>query len=214
MAAPGSFHCATESMMSMISKHLPLLAVLALLGACQSFEDGDRQLARQGQQLLDESLQQALASPPPAEVQAALLPPLRLDLPNSAGPRFDVAVSEMPAREFFLSLMQGAGQNLVVHPQVDGLVTFSLRNVTLEEALSAVRDSYGYDFRRHQLRLPDPAQPGDHPHLRHQLPQPAAPGHYRHRGQFRPGDHQRQQRQQQAAPLPTVPRRPSMPASC
>ena len=36
-------------MMSMISKHLPLLAVLALLGACQSFEDGDRQLARQGQ---------------------------------------------------------------------------------------------------------------------------------------------------------------------
>lgn len=135
-------------MMSMISKHLPLLAVLALLGACQSFEDGDRQLARQGQQLLDESLQQALASPPPAEVQAALLPPLRLDLPKSAGPRFDVAVSEMPAREFFLSLMQGAGQNLVVHPQVDGLVTFSLRNVTLEEALSAVRDSYGYDFRR------------------------------------------------------------------
>ena len=35
---------------------------------CQSFEDGDRQLARQGQQLLDESLQQALASPPPAAV--------------------------------------------------------------------------------------------------------------------------------------------------
>jgi MSHA biogenesis protein MshL len=35
-----------------------------------------------------------------------------------------------------------------VHPEVTGSITFSLRRVTLEEVLAAVRDSYGYDFRR------------------------------------------------------------------
>ncbi|HEV8076785.1 MAG TPA: secretin N-terminal domain-containing protein, partial [Marinobacter sp.] len=69
------------------------------------------------------------------------------DAPRS-GPRFDVAANNLPAREFFLSLMEGAGVNLVVHPDVVGNITFSLRRVTLEEALAALRDSYGYDFRR------------------------------------------------------------------
>ncbi|CAM5333953.1 Pilus (MSHA type) biogenesis protein MshL OS=Stutzerimonas stutzeri OX=316 GN=CXK94_08570 PE=4 SV=1 [Stutzerimonas stutzeri] len=85
---------------------------------------------------------------PPASVQAALIPPLALDASVQAGPRFDVAANDMPAREFFLSLMDSAGQNLLVHPEVTGNITFSLRNVTLEEVLAAVRDSYGYDFRR------------------------------------------------------------------
>ncbi len=44
--------------------------------------------------------------------------------------------------------MESAGQNLLVHPEVTGNITFSLRNVTLEEVLAAVRDSYGYDYRR------------------------------------------------------------------
>ena len=65
-----------------------------------------------------------------------------------SGPRFDVAVRDMEAREFFLSLMDSAGQNLVVSPEVSGRITFSLRNVTLEEVLAAVRDTYGYDFQR------------------------------------------------------------------
>lgn len=127
-----------------------LLGLACLLSACQTFIDGDKQLYEQSGKLLDESLQQAQASakvtPPPA-VQAALLPPLSSTL-FASGPRFDVAAKDMPAREFFLSLMESAGQNLVVHPAVSGNITFSLRRVTLEEVLAVVRDSYGYDFRR------------------------------------------------------------------
>lgn len=127
-----------------------LLGLACLLSACQTFIDGDKQLYEQSGKLLDESLQQAQASTkvtPPAAVQAALLPPLSSTL-FASGPRFDVAAKDMPAREFFLSLMESAGQNLVVHPAVSGNITFSLRRVTLEEVLAAVRDSYGYDFRR------------------------------------------------------------------
>jgi len=127
-----------------------LLGLACLLSACQTFIDGDQQLYEQSGKLLDESLQQAQTSakvtPPPA-VQAALLPPLSSSV-FAGGPRFDVAAKDMPARDFFLSLMDSAGQNLVVHPAVSGNITFSLRRVTLEEVLAAVRDSYGYDFRR------------------------------------------------------------------
>ncbi|HSC83832.1 MAG TPA: secretin N-terminal domain-containing protein [Pseudomonas sp.] len=129
---------------------LGLLSLACLLSSCQTFIDGDKQLYEQSGKLLDESLAQTQAStkvaPPPA-VQAALLPPLTSST-YSGGPRFDVSAKDMPAREFFLSLMEGAGQNLVVHPDVNGNITFSLHRVTLEEVLAAVRDSYGYDYRR------------------------------------------------------------------
>lgn len=130
---------------------LGLLSLACLLSACQTFIDGDTQLYEQSGKLLDESLQQAETSNrvmPPAAVQASLIPPLSSSLSVGSGPRFDVSAKDMPAREFFLSLMEGAGQNLVVHPEVTGTITFSLRRVTLEEVLAAVRDSYGYDFRR------------------------------------------------------------------
>ncbi|QLF94986.1 pilus (MSHA type) biogenesis protein MshL [Pseudomonas sp. ABC1] len=131
--------------------HVGLLGVIGLLTACQSFTDGDKRLYEQSDRLFDESLaqsQQAKVVPPPS-VQAALIPQLDMGLPATGrGPRFDVAVHGMPASEFFLSLAESANQNLLVHPQVSGEITFSLRNVTLDEVLTAVRDSYGYDFRR------------------------------------------------------------------
>lgn len=126
-----------------------LLSLAGLLTACQTFTDGDQQLYEQSNKLLDESLKQAQAErkvSPPKAVQAALLPPITSTYVS--GPRFDVAAKDMPARDFFLSLMEGAGQNLVVHPEVAGNITFSLRRVTLDEVLAAVRDSYGYDYRR------------------------------------------------------------------
>lgn len=137
------------SMMPLRLPQLSLICLCCLLAACQTFRDGDRQLKAQSERLLAESLAQSEAGTPPPAVQAALIPPLRLESASRAsGPRFDVAVRDMEAREFFLSLMDGAGENLVVHPEVSGLITFSLRNVTLEEVLGAVRDTYGYDYRR------------------------------------------------------------------
>ncbi len=128
---------------------LALLSLACLISACQTFPDGDRQLYEQSARLLEESLRQSQAKvAPPPSVQASLIPPLDSGIAAAAGPRFDVAVKDMAAREFFLSLMDGAGENLVVHPEVDGSITFSLRRVTLEEVLAAVRDSYGYDYRR------------------------------------------------------------------
>ena len=45
--------------------------------------------------------------------------------------RFDLNVNDSPAREFFMGLMEVAGYNMVVHPDVGGQVSLTLRQVTL-----------------------------------------------------------------------------------
>jgi MSHA biogenesis protein MshL len=87
---------------------------------------------------------------PPPEVTDALLPPLarEADTTSEVSERFDVAVAGVPAQSFFMGLVEGTPQNMVVHPDVAGTINLTLKNVTLAEVLDTVRDVYGYDFRR------------------------------------------------------------------
>jgi len=81
----------------------------------------------------------------PAELNLQqLLPPLIV--PDGADQRFDVVANDVPAAAFFNSLVDGTGHNLIVHPEVSGTITLNLNNVSVREALSAVRDIYGFDF--------------------------------------------------------------------
>lgn len=67
-------------------------------------------------------------------------------VPDDA-PRYDVHVEDAPARAFFEGLVADSPVNLLVHPEVKGRITLSLKQVTLEEALDAVREMYGFDYR-------------------------------------------------------------------
>jgi MSHA biogenesis protein MshL len=88
---------------------------------------------------------------PPPEVAAALLPQMGTDLTGlvpELEPRFDISVKAAQAPEFFMSLVKDTHLNMVVHPDVSGQISISLRDVTLEDVLSTVRDVYGYRYRR------------------------------------------------------------------
>ncbi|GIX37552.1 MAG: pilus (MSHA type) biogenesis protein MshL [Silanimonas sp.] len=81
------------------------------------------------------------ATPPPAVTRALVAPP-----PRVASPRFNVDVDEVPARAFFMSLVQDTPINIVVHPDVGGTISLSLKAVTVPEVLEVVREVYGYEY--------------------------------------------------------------------
>jgi len=87
----------------------------------------------------------------PEAIQSALLPPLRMEMPGAGTlalePRFDLSVSNAPASQVFMSIVSGTRYSMLVHPSVTGTISVMLKDVTVEEALAAIRDLYGYEYR-------------------------------------------------------------------
>jgi MSHA biogenesis protein MshL len=95
----------------------------------------------------DEAVTNALL--PPVATLANQLPKARQALEE----RFNVSFNNVPAQQFFNSLVAGTRYNMLVHPEVSGNITARLKDVTMVEALDAVRDMYGYDYRIDGTRI-------------------------------------------------------------
>lgn len=88
----------------------------------------------------------------PSSVRNALLP--KINLPSATGvanqdqneQHFDIAVNNIPAKDFFTGLVSGTKFNITVSPQVTGNISLELKNVTIPQTLEAVRDTYGYEY--------------------------------------------------------------------
>lgn len=65
-----------------------------------------------------------------------------------AEPRFSIAANGISAKDFFAGLAADSPYNIVVHPEVSGTITLSLKDVTLSETLDVVSDIYGFDVRK------------------------------------------------------------------
>lgn len=109
----------------------------------------------QAEREMDEVIEEQKAAretpPPPPAVGDALMPSSQPgDRPGREAhtERFDVSVRDLPARSFFLGLVEGTEQNIVVHPDVSGTLSLDLKGVTLEEVLEVTRDIYGYEYQR------------------------------------------------------------------
>lgn len=81
-------------------------------------------------------------TPPPTERPASAA---RTEARGEA--RFDLSVSNAPASQVFLQLGSGTSYNMLVSPDIAGNITLSLKQTTVVEALEALRELYGYDFR-------------------------------------------------------------------
>lgn len=75
---------------------------------------------------------------PPARPAAPLPPPEA---------RFDLIVNGAQVRDVFLSLVTDSRYSMLMHPDVGGTISVTLKGVTMREALESLREVYGYDYR-------------------------------------------------------------------
>ncbi len=101
-------------------------------------------------QEMDRAATSQLAAQQPQAVSEALLPPIRIEMPQVDGqpiePTFDLQVSKAPANQVFLALVEGTPYSMVVHPDVKEPISIKLKGVTVFEALQTIREVYGYEF--------------------------------------------------------------------
>ncbi len=95
---------------------------------------------------------------------AVVVPPQISDALQAADPsmaassspveaRFDLIVNNALAREVFLAMVTDTRYSMLMHPEVNGTLSVTLRGITVREALEAIRDVYGYDFKIEGRRI-------------------------------------------------------------
>lgn len=92
---------------------------------------------------------------PTANTPKKLKPPTVIDDSSVATPLkqaeqglLNISVHDLSAREFFMGLMLDSKENIVVHPDVAGVISLELKNVNVEQVLNVVQKVYGYDCQK------------------------------------------------------------------
>ncbi len=91
-----------------------------------------------------------------AAVNNALLPPVEAGMPKGTEPpevRFDLTVNDTPAKQVFMAIVSGTRYSMLVHPDVTGNISLNLKNVTVFDALEAIRNLYGYEYKVDGTRI-------------------------------------------------------------
>ncbi len=62
--------------------------------------------------------------------------------------RLEISANHVPAKNFFAALVEDSQYGVAVHPDVSGHITLSLKEVTIDEALTVIEQLYGYKIVR------------------------------------------------------------------
>ena len=92
----------------------------------------------------------------PERITQALLPAIGGPaMPTSAlpEPRFDLAVTNAPAAQVFHAIVSGSRYSMLLPPAISGTISVNLKEVTVHEALDAMRELYGFEYRIDNTRI-------------------------------------------------------------
>jgi MSHA biogenesis protein MshL len=162
---PGSFQNNVPCLR--ILRHgITVALVPVLLAACSA--SGNRQvpdltLMGEMQQILADasvSYEAVLTAGPSEDVLRELVPGLSLsdDLLTPISERFNVVATRENARDFFNNLVAGTDYGVMMSPDVSGEISLNLPNVTIDDVMQAVRETYGFQISRrgnlYQIQAP------------------------------------------------------------
>ncbi len=123
---------------------------LVLLMGCQ-LPKNKISMAQEVQDLLDKPGTAGAGGNLPVDLGdslAATLAPIPEVQKKLAQKRFDIVADQVPAKTFFLSLVEGTPYNITVHPKVEGAISLQLKKVSIPDILETVRNVYGFDYRQ------------------------------------------------------------------
>ncbi|MCX7193501.1 MAG: secretin N-terminal domain-containing protein [Proteobacteria bacterium] len=134
-----------------------ILALCVLLLAGCASNNSRNQTVDVIRQQMNQAAQESSQPVKPDTVNEALLPPLDVEMLKVEGkpvePKFDLAVNDTPAAQVFMAIVSGTRYSMLLHPDVAGNISLNLKNVTVFEALDAVREMYGYDYKVDGARI-------------------------------------------------------------
>jgi len=137
-------------------KRIVILLCVLSLSACASSASKDavkKEIGTQMEAAVNNSTQPSKQD----EVNNALLPPLATPAEKSDGApveaKFDLAVSNTPAQQVFMAIVSGTRYSMLLHPDVSGNVSLNLKDVTVFDALEAIREMYGYEYKMDGNRI-------------------------------------------------------------
>ncbi|OGB23042.1 MAG: general secretion pathway protein GspD [Burkholderiales bacterium RIFCSPLOWO2_02_FULL_57_36] len=137
--------------------HKIIIALLVLLLASCTTSTPKRETYDLISAEMNKVVAEAQARPAqPDAVADSLLPPLRIEVPAARQPmepRFSLAFNNLPANQFFMVLVSGTRYSMLVPPEVTGTISANLKDVTVFEALDAIREQYGYDYKVEGTRI-------------------------------------------------------------
>ncbi len=98
----------------------------------------------------ERSLVDAPPPAPPQDIMREIMPGLTIseDLLAPVEERFNIIANRENAGDFFNNLVMGTDYGVAVSPQVQGEISLSLPNVTIDEVMVAVQETYGYQISR------------------------------------------------------------------
>ncbi len=126
-----------------------VLSGCEVIGARQA---PDTEVLTNIQQTLEqaERSQQESGQAPSQQALQELVPGLSVseDTVEPVDERFDVEASERDARQFFNQLVAGTDYGVMVSPLVEGQISISLPDVTIDEVMQEIEQTYGYQISR------------------------------------------------------------------
>jgi MSHA biogenesis protein MshL len=134
-----------------------VIALLLLTGCVSNTPRDNPELNNKMQQVLKDAAKAKQTNNMPDVVSEALLPPLKIEAPKSSikklEPRFDLVVNNAPAAQVLMGIVSGTRYSMLLHPDMAGNVSVNLKDVTVFEALDALRDLYGYEYKVDGTRI-------------------------------------------------------------
>lgn len=142
---------------SKITRILIFSLIILLISSCTV--DRPKQMNTENQ--IDKALQNSIynnktldkkqkQNTTPAFLNEALTPQLSLNnIDKNIKPQerhFDIAVKDVAAKDFFMGLVKDSKENMTVSPEVTGIISLNLKNVTIAQVMETVRDIYGYEY--------------------------------------------------------------------